>query len=80
MNKKKIMIFFELWGISTSIWLIIVFLYIFWTPMFLNPTPEGKVIIYTNYFNELYIEFILLFGCLIVSIIGLLYIMKYRGL
>lgn len=78
MNKKDILVFCELYMGLISTGLLFLMLYILIFPMFINPNPNGAVMIYTNRFNELYLDWYLTIICLIIGIFSFIYIIYYR--
>ena len=77
-NKKTLLVFCEFYLGFISIVLLFLMVYILFFPMFINPNPEGAVMIYTNRNNELFFDWYLTIICLIFGVFSLVYIIYYR--
>jgi len=77
-NKKNILVFCELYLGVISIALLILMIYTLIFPMYINPNPDGSVIIYTNRYGELYFDWCIVIICLVIGIPSICYIIYYR--
>lgn len=78
MNKKSVLVLCEFYVSFISIGLLVLMIYLFIFPMFINPNPLGSVTINTNNHNELFFEWNLIIISFIVAIVCVIYITYYR--
>lgn len=78
MNKKDILVFCEVFLGFISMSLLFLMVYILIFPTFINPNPDGAVIVYTNRLDELWLDWFFLVICITLGIFCFLYIIYYR--
>ena len=77
-KNKLLLVYCEIWLGYISLGLLIVILQILFYPLFFNPNFLGTITIYTNYYGELWLDTLLVFIILGLSLFSVIYIIFYR--